>query len=49
MQAKEKKKEEKYDKTKLSKLGRSIFEPIILEMSKLRWENAQNHVKCWYS
>ena len=34
--------EEKYNKTKLSMLGRSVFERALQEMSKLRWENVQN-------
>ena len=38
--------EEKYDKTKLSKLGRLIFELIIREMTKSQRENIQNHEKC---
>ena len=38
--------EEQYNKTKLSMLGRSVFERALQEMSKLRWENVQNHVKC---
>ena len=29
----------KYDKTKLSKLGRSVFEPTFQQMSELRREN----------
>ena len=35
--------EEKHNKTKLSMLGRSVFEPAFQDMSKLQWENAQNH------
>ena len=38
--------EETYNKTKLSKLGRSVFEPTFQEMSKLRWENVQNQQNC---
>ena len=41
--------EEKYIKTKLSRLGRSVFDPTFQEMSKLRWENLQNQHKCCYS
>ena len=41
--------EEKYNKTKLSMLGRSVCEPIVQEMSKLRWENVQNQQTCLYS
>ena len=37
---------EKYNKTKLSKLGRSVFEHTIHEMSISRRENVQNHKKC---
>ena len=37
---KQKGEEEKYDKTKLSKLGRSVFEPTFQQMSELRRENA---------
>ena len=43
---KEKEEEEKYIKTKLSRLGRSVFEPTFQEMSKLRWENVQNQQTC---
>ena len=44
-----KKEEDKYDKNKLSKLGRSVFEPTFQEMSKLRREIVQNREKCGYS
>ena len=40
--------EEKYNKTKLSMLGRSVFEPTFQEMSKLRWEIVQNRETCGY-
>ena len=46
---KEQKQGEKYDKTKLSKLGRSVFEPTFQEMSKLRREIVQNREKSGYS
>ena len=41
--------EEKYNKTKLSMLGRSVFVPTFQEMSKLRWEIVHNPEKCGYS
>ena len=45
---KEKKEEEedKYNKSKLSMLGRSVLEPTFQEMSILQWENVQNRQKC---
>ena len=42
----EEEEEETYNKTKLSKLGRSVFEPSIQEMTISRRENVQNHKKC---
>ena len=46
---KEEEEEEKYNKTKLSMLGRSVFVPTFQEMSTLRWEIVQNHERCGYS
>ena len=43
---KKKEEEEKYNKTKLSRLGRSVFEPTFQDMSTLRWESVQNQQKC---
>ena len=37
--------EEQYNKTKLSMLGRSVFERALQEMSKLKRENVQNQQK----
>ena len=45
----EEEEEETYNKTKLSMLGRSVFEPRFQEMLKLRWENVQNQQKYAYS
>ena len=42
----EEEEEEKYNKAKLSMLGRSVCEPIVQEMSILREENVQNQQKC---
>ena len=42
----EEEEEEKYNKTKLSKLGRSVFEPTIQEMTISRREKVQDHNKC---
>ena len=49
VEKKEEEEEEKYNKTKLSKLGRSVFEPTFQEMSKLRREIVHNREKCGYS
>ena len=46
---KDEEEEERYNKTKFSKLGRSVFEPTIHELTISLWENAQNHKKCEYS
>ena len=39
------KKRRTYDKTKFSKLGRSMSEPMSLGMSRLQLEDIQNHEK----
>ena len=55
MKKKTKKKKEneeeqnKYSKTKLSVLRRSVFEPTVQDMPKLRKENFQKQQKWWYS
>ena len=42
---KDEEEEEKYNNTKLSKLGRWVFEPSIQEMTISLRENVRNHKK----